>query len=725
MSHPFDSATNAPASAAPADSFFVLRDARTLFQQQLTKIVRQAGANTPSVLEAFTEALGTAHDELANAKQTDGFEMAQGLTASRMTLMCDADLELDIRIGDIAKHVIETGGNALWRAQLRYMTLLSRPEMTPEGNPVGPEAISQGLLALCQAGNLGLERSLQLLDRIEEKFSKDLPAAYSALNDLLASHKVEPAQSKVSSAASIRASNSTGTATGNATTAGSEGKSDAFSALQQALNAQFGSAVPGTGIATGGAFATGQGNGPGNMALNAATLVMLNQLTTRLEQLQLSTGANPPGGGAGDAAGEMPTSPPHAFKAADLDLPLGNPEAVALETLGHIFETIFNTWDLPDTVKTAISRLQIPLLKLSVFDPSLFSDTAHPARRLINTMGRAAAGLPRNIDRAHPVSVRLWTIAGMVSETLQGDAAALATPISELETLIAERDAGIREAAQTYVPFLAASEAQAQADQSASRWLHEVSQLPSAQEIHDFIQQYWVRVMAAAARDGGEDGTSWQECKATIADLMWSVEPKPGADERKRLSLLVATLLKRINGGLDRINATQEQRAPFLDACFNLQFSTMRGTPPPLVVPAPTQEAGAETPADSAVTITTETVEGKQLKILARSASSSSAYRSTGGGVQAGQWLQFSLEGNESHCGLVAWVPPRSGKLLVANPDWPYAVALAADIVEKQLQSGQATVVSARALFDVAAEQALTQIAKGAATPPGGTAKLQ
>jgi hypothetical protein len=454
MSHPFDSATNAPAPAAPADPFFVLRDARTLFQQRLTEIVRQAGANTPSVLEAFTEALGTAHDELANAKQTDGFEMAQGLTASRMTLMCDADLELDIRIGDIAKHVIETGGNALWRAQLRYMTLLSRPEMTPEGNPVGPEAISQGLLALCQAGNLGLERSLQLLDRIEEEFSKDLPAAYSALNDLLASHKIEPAQSKVSSAASIRASNSTGTATGNATTAGSEGKSDAFSALQQALNAQFGSAVPGTGIATGGAFATGQGNGPGNMALNAATLVMLNQLTTRLEQLQLSTGANPPGGGAGDAAGEMPTSPPHAFKAADLDLPLGNPEAVALETLGHIFEAIFNTWDLPDTVKTTISRLQIPLLKLSVFDPSLFSDTAHPARRLINTMGRAAAGLPRNIDRAHPVSVRLWTIAGMVSETLQGDAAALATPISELETLIAERDAGILEAAQTYVPFL-------------------------------------------------------------------------------------------------------------------------------------------------------------------------------------------------------------------------------------------------------------------------------
>lgn len=732
MSHPFDTTTNTSAAAAPADPFFVLRDARTLFQRQLTEIARQAGANTPSVLEAFTEALGAAHDELASAKQADGFEMAQGLTASRMTLMCDADLELDIRIGDIAKHVVEIGGNALWRAQLRYMTLLKRPDMTPEGNPVGPEAISQGLLALCQEGNLGLERSLQLLDRIEEEFSKKLPEAYSALNELLASHNIEPAQAKGSSAASIRASASLATAAGSMAGApagsGSEGKSDAFSALQQVLNAQFGGTSGAAGIATGGAFTAGPGNSSGNMALNAATLVMLNQLTTRLEQLQLSAAGNPSGGSAGttgSAGGDMPASPPHAFKAADLDLPLGNPEAVALETLGHIFEAIFNTWDLPDTVKTAISRLQIPLLRLSVFDPSVFSDTAHPARRLINTMGRAAAGLPRNIDRSHPVSVRLWTIAGTVSETLQGDATALAAPIAELEALIAERDAGINQAAQAYVPFLAASEAQGQADQLAARWLHEVSQLPSAQEIHDFIRQYWVRVMAAAALEGGENGDVWQECKATIADLMWSVEPKPGADDRKRLSLLVATLLKRINGGLDRINATQEQRAPFLDACFNLQFSTMRGAAPPLVIPTPEEDPAAGTPTESEALITTETIDGKILKILARPGGSFTTYRTTGGGVQAGQWLQFKLENDEPLCGLVAWVGPRSGKLLVANPDWPYGVALAADVAEKQLQRGQAAVVSSRALFDIAAEQALTQIAKGPTKVSNDTARLQ
>jgi hypothetical protein len=339
-------------------------------------------------------------------------------------------------------------------------------------------------------------------------------------------------------------------------------------------------------------------------------------------------------------------------------------------------------------------------------------------------MGRAAAGLPRNIDRSHPVSAHLWTIAGTVSETLQGDAAVLAAPIAELDALIAARDSEISEAAQIFVPLLVASEAQERAEQLARRWLDDVAQQPSAQEIHDFIRQYWVKVMAAAALDGGEEGKVWQECKATIGDLMWSVEPKPGADERKRLSLLVATLLKRINGGLDRINATQEQRAPFLDACFNLQFATMRGTAPSLIVPKPLEAPAPETSTDTNAVIVSETIDGKTLKTLARQGGAATSYRTSTGGVQVGQWLQFSMEGNVPLCGLVAWIAPRSGKALVANPDWPYAVALAADVIEKQLQSGQAALVSSRALFDIAAEQALSQIAKGPAAAPG-SAKLQ
>lgn len=686
----------------PEDAFFVLRDTRALFQKRMVEIVREAGVATPSVIEAFTEALGEAHDELTSA-QREGFEAVDGLTASRMTLMCDADLEQDIRIGDMARRLGELCGNALWHVQLRYMTLLRRKEMPPAHNPVGPEALTAGLWAICQSSDIGLERNMQLLDRLEEQFAAHLPAIYKELNEFLASRNIEPAQIANTSSGGTRTA-SGAPSTGADSSAGGA-NANAFSALQQALNAQFGgagSAVGGSPKAIGGQ----PGSSGGNVALNAATLVMLNQLTTRLEQLQLSNATLTQTAAADNDA------PPRALKAADIDLPPGNPESVALETLGHIFEAIFNIWDLPDTVKTAISRLQIPLLKLSICDPTLFSDETHPARRLINTMGQATLGLPRDISRAHPVSTRLWQIASTVSEILQGDPAVLAVPLAELDALIAERNAALQETAQPFVALLQARETRAETARASEKWLQDTEQQGSAQEILDFIRQYWVKVMAASALEGGTEGPSWQENHNTIVDLMWSVQPKPNAEDRKRLAGLVPTLIRRINAGLDRIGVSQEERAPFLDTCFNLQTASLRGNPPPLVTPSASQEAvAADAPATDRVEI--EASGDIRVKIVSGPGQRTAAYRSAGGLVQVGQWLQFIEDGIEPQCGLVVWVSPRTGLTLVYGIDWKQAVGLASDVLERQLRAGDASIVSSRAIFDMAAERALSQIVKG------------
>ncbi|MDQ5902819.1 MAG: hypothetical protein QG672_406 [Pseudomonadota bacterium] len=689
--------SNTDTSGAPEDAFFVLRDTRTLFQKRMTEVAREAGVATPSVLDAFTQALGEAHDELTSA-QREGFEAADGLTASRMTLMCDADLEMDIRIGDIARRLSELCGSALRQVQLRYMTLLRRQEMSPANNPVGPEALSSGLWAICQSNDVGLERNMQLLGRLEEQFSAHLPAIYAELNELLTSRNIAPAQIVNISSGGTRS----GSAAQSAGNGRSDGNANAFSALQQALNTQFG----GTGNVAGGMTNTSSqsGNSGGNVALNAATLVMLNQLTTRLEQLQLSSNAT-------QAASSDHEAPPRALKAADIDLPLGNPESVALETLGHIFEAIFNIWDLPDTVKTAISRLQIPLLKLSICDPSLFSDEAHPARRLINAMGQATLGLPRDISRAHPVSARLWQIASTVSETLQGDPGVLSAPLAELDTLITERNAALRETAQPFVALLQARENRAETVRASEKWLRDTEQQGSAQEILDFLRQYWVRVMSASALEGGTEGPSWQENHDTIVDLMWSVQPKPGADDRKRLAGLVPTLIRRINAGLDRIGVSQAERAPFLDACFNLQTASLRGNPPPLVTPSGNQETAA-TDSSAADLVDTETSGDIRVKIVSGPGRQTAAYRSAANNMQVGQWLQFIEDGIEPQCGLVVWISPRTGTTLLYGIDWKHAVALASDVLERQLREGDASIVSSRAIFDMAAERALSQIAK-------------
>ena len=699
MNHP--SSAPPDSTSAPEDPFFVLRDSRMLLQRRLKEIVGQATSISSSTLDAFTEALGEAHDELAASNQRDGFEQSHGLTASRITLMCDDDLELEIRIGEIAKRLGDMSGNTLWKAQLRYMTLLRRPEMAQEDNPVGPAIICQGLWAICRSSGAGHDGNFALLDRIEEQLGLQLPEVYNELNELLASRKIEPAQTQITTS-SIGSRSPPATQAGATASASATGNS--MSALQNMLKQQQGGNEGG---AIGFTPVYGQAPG-GNIAANAATLVMLNQLAARLDQLELSGAVSAL---SGSTAAFAENAPPRPLRAKDLDLPLGKPEAIALDTLALIFEAIFDTWELPDTVKTAIGRLQIPLLKLAIFDPSLFAETDHPARRLINGMARAAVGLARNVSRDDPISTRLWQLAGTVCETLHGDPSVLTGPLAELDALIAGRDRAVLTAAQPYVALLREKEAREKGVLAAQSWLQAIEQEGAAPEILDFLNEYWLRVMEDASIEGDQNGNLWQESQATIVDLLWSVEPKQTPEDRKRLAGLVPSLLKRISAGLDRIGTPAEQRTAFLNTCFNLQTSALRGNPPvPVRRSSPAPSAAAAPMAGIVVDLLE--AGGRQLKTLTVADPSPAAYRSPTASVQTGNWLQFSANDREPPlCGLVCWQNPQSGNTLLYNPDWGYAAALSPALLEQQQRSAKARVVSSQAIFDIAAERALKQLA--------------
>lgn len=114
--------------------------------------------------------------------------------------------------------------------------------------------------------------------------------------------------------------------------------------------------------------------GSGSSALNASALVMLNHLMDRLNAPELgerAAGSDDESPGAG--------TPHRTIRAKDLDLPLGKPAAIALDTLSLIFEAIFAAPNLPDVIKSVIGRLQIPLLRLAIVDPS-FSPTSSTRR---------------------------------------------------------------------------------------------------------------------------------------------------------------------------------------------------------------------------------------------------------------------------------------------------------------------------------------------------------
>lgn len=702
-----DQTVTAGAPAGPSeDAFFILRDCKELFQRGLAGIARQAGVNAPAIVDAFVREIATAHDELAASSRADGFGQTDGLTASRISLVGNDDLELEIRIGDIITRLKGNERIDRWRVQLRYMTLLDRPKMTAEDNPAGLEPVSRGLWAICQATKAGLEQNLDILDRLEEQLQADLPDLYSELNALLEQRGVALPPTRP-----IQRSN--GTAAPMGTSRAGVLPANALSALQDKLFEQSREVGTSAGASSGGPTV-------GNAALSASTLAMIGHLMERLNTLEQRQMATNQGALPFDAP--SPQQSLRAISTKDLDLPLGQSATVALDTLSLIFDAIFAMPDLPDVVKSILSRLQIPLLRTAILDDTFFANTQHPARQLINRMARAACGLPSDTGRDHPLCERLSQLADSARAAMESNESGLKPQLEELERLIAERDQSHQFNSQPYMHLVKDHERRLNASVQARKWLNEQLTQCSAPTIRDFLVNHGLRIMQNAAETGGANGERWQASSTTLNELLWSIQPKQTPEERKRLVALVPVLLKRLNSELDQLGVSTEARAPFLNACFDLQTAALRNRPdtatsPPsgLTNPA-TVEADSNERATSEGSSKVDILEsnGKLVQYFGSPVHSATSRRTDSSAARQGDWIALRLPDDEEHRGLHCGATSDSGSILLFNSDWGYAVALERRFFEEQLAVGNARILSAASLFDEAAERALGQIARRA-----------
>ena len=690
--------------APQEDSAKLLRATRDLFQRRLKEIVSRSGIRSPLALEAFSREVGEAHDQLASASPLDDFGQAADLTASRLTLMGDSDLDLEIRIGEIGSHLREAGGTELWRSQLRYKALLGRPTLREADHPVGPEVICLGLWVICQQSGGTLDQQLALLDRLEGNLSEELPTVYREIGELLARAGIEPAPGQIVAGAAGSRSDA------EPASRGSPPPTNPLSALQQVVHQRLDAGQ----VASSGGGPRGHSERSGNAALDAAAMVMLNHLLARLTALEARSASVISAGTAENSVARPVLS---ALKSADLDLPLGQAEAVTLDTMALIFTAIFDSADLPDAIKAAIARLQIPLLKRAIVDPSLFANAKHPVRLLINRMARAAIGLARNTGCEHPVCEQIDRLTVAVREVLAVNGAQLDPYLTELDALIDERDRTIRQAANAHVQLVLAHEGRQYAERLAHTWLRTSLARTHSPDVEEFLENYWWRVMVGAALDGGADSKRWQQDSTTADELIWSVQPKQTAEERKRLAGLASSLVRRIGAGLDEIGVSAAERGPFLNTLFDLQTAALRSATQ-IRLSASASEPRDKAPADASSSATLKTGprllarDGQRVHYLRLATEAAAPDNGSQESWQVGDWLRFFSSDQDLLCGLCCWQSPSSGTVLLFNPDWGYAVAMSPAVLDEQLRAGRAQIASRIAIFDAAAEQALSLLDK-------------
>ena len=528
----------APSNSQNPAGARLLARCRQAFLDVLGEFARSRGYGQPETIAGLCEHAGAAFDELAGLRDRKGFEAVSGLTASRISLVHEEDLEFTIVLSDVARRLREHCDPALGRLHQRMMRLLDQRDTTAEQSPVGPEAACRGLRGLCEAAGLDPEERLRMVSEHADTLGEHLLRLYRALDGELESAGLHVA------ALTRPAGGSSPLRVAGAGELPARGAP--LAALRRALMPAD-SAVP--------QHATAH-------PLPPELLALIHQWIDQHHEGVASTATRPDS---------------NALAAL-----LAPERAAAVLAVERAFDAIASDPRLAGGLRLALARLQIPLLKLALHDDSLFAMADHPANRLMQSMAAACAGLTAGTPAESPWCARVDAIARGVQRPAAEGGNTLNLALGATEALIHERLQSLIQAAQSAQDAALRAERHEQCLASASRAVRSLLADGIPGPVCDFLELYWVHVLARSAYTHGEGSTIRSEHLHSAAELVDSVDHAAEPNRRRQLLTRLPDLINRLQAGLDLLGLEQSRRNAALGPCMDLHSALIRGaTPPP------------------------------------------------------------------------------------------------------------------------------------------------
>lgn len=668
---------NAPAT----EQAKLLAACRAQFVAALTDAAKLANLGSPPLLAALSRGAEEAFDELAGLHSKEEFHRLRGVTASRISLVHPEDMDLTVELINLAHDLTDACERELPRLQQLFMRLLAQSSAVVDQLPVGPDAVCVALRALCDEGELVGEARLSVPKRIEPVLAENLRQLYLQLtSDLrdagLAPQPLTPTASDTRAAAPEgRPSQGYGGAEQVALHAARELDGPPLGRLQESLRRDRAQA---------GSSSVGSSGAPLDPGLLAAILerVFLWLNERQQEAAALSYGD--------------PVLKPELGELGQL-LPATN--GAALDAVDLSFDAVLDDPALAAALRPSLERLRLPLSKLALLDAAALSDANHPARKFLDTLLSLALSLVPECTAQHPVCQAIEAATRRVQQDFARDPAVFAQATEVLATLAAERLARLETRCAALLPR---AEAEVRREHSRSRAGRAIRALCAGEipaPVRTFLEQLWVRVLAAVHQQNGEKSEAWFRALSIANQLVDSVQPKLDATARQRLSSGLPELIASLRAGLDFIGAPAQLREHAFQSFVACHAAAMRGkTLPPAhpvrleVANAPRIEAQADQPGFSVVRLPPDlSGDGPAPEWISR--------------LEVGAWLQLTLPGRAAQRLRIQWCSAAPRLLLAAAPDDGEVLLFPQRWLEEAAETLAATPVATDGAFERAAER--------------------
>lgn len=516
----------------PPTTTSLVAECRRHLLHKLDTVFRDLGFRDDAWLARAREAAGQRYDELTGVRDRRGFDAVRSLTASRISLIDEADLSYTIDLSDLARRLREACGPQLLRVHQRLVTVLEQSDLEPEMSPLAPETACEALRALAEAADLRTDTREQLLARAEAPLRQALNGLYTELDALLAAAGItSPTGRQKTPSAQTRSASAAGSGLG---------------ALRHHLADQSGAPAAAT-----------PGVDPG-------------RLGEALERLEARLASTAPGDAAALRLGLR--------EIAGLLTP---DRAVAIDIIDALFEVIADDRALPASLRQPLAALHTPALRRALREPDLVDDASRPLLRLLESTLRLGYALPAS--RHDTVLPRLGGALEELAGAANLDAAHCGRAQATADLLLAELTNLFAE--QLAAPAVAAARAERKeiALQSASNAINAMVLPDTHPVLVTLLERYWVQALAQAAQHRERDDRLWRERLDTARRLVHSAPGQTDAAERAALLKSLPALVGELRSGLTQLGLDEDTIARALAPCMELHSAVMRGASlPPL-----------------------------------------------------------------------------------------------------------------------------------------------
>ncbi|MDH3218693.1 MAG: DUF1631 domain-containing protein [Gammaproteobacteria bacterium] len=524
-----------------------------------------------------------------------------------LTLVELDDLEDNIAIENMISKARPHFEDDLFAVTERLKLVLRRKEIDEDENPLDPKAICDSFHKACDLLETDIQIKLILYKLFEKYVMNNLGHFYKELNELFVKKGVlpgfKPDQERMKQTTRFMANRirkdapqvATYSLPGLAAGALAQGApggiavadGNLFAALQQAVTGAPGA---GTGVAVGGVQA-GHGGviaGAGGGVPGAGGGVPgAGGGVPGAGGGVPGAGGGVPGavGGAGGSgfvaaltslqASSIPSQPvtaidPQNLKTAShqqlVDFKQQNQHQVnaadgqTIDVVSMLFDFFFDDDALPAPIKVLIGRLQIPILKVAIIDKEFFNQKKHPARKLLDSISRAALGWGETHDDQAELLEKIEEVVNFLINEFEEDIAVFEEAYISFENFLHKEE----EQTQVAEEVLRRQEQQKDneiqlAQEAAAALINKLTRNRELSfEVIDFLETTWTSVLFNAYLSLGESSNHWRNLKRISTTFVWSLIPKFTEEERVKIIKTIPALLRALSKGMDLVRISTE-----------------------------------------------------------------------------------------------------------------------------------------------------------------------